>query len=90
MLETNTGIRPKVLGRKNVRKLINDAMLKLDQEDYEILYELYFKNTSIHQLSKQLGIARPAVRYRKQKALHHLKSIITKEASKEKTKESLK
>jgi hypothetical protein len=45
------------------RKLINGAMLKLDKEDYNLLYELYFKNTSIHQLSKNLGISRPAVRW---------------------------
>jgi DNA-directed RNA polymerase specialized sigma subunit len=61
-------------------------MLKLDKEDYDILYELYFNKTSIHQLAKNLGIARPAVRYRKQKALHHLKSIITKEVGKKKQK----
>ena len=64
-------------------------MLKLDKDDYDILYELYFKNTSIHQLSKQLDIARPAVRWRRDKALNHLKFIITKEAGKEKTKKLL-
>jgi predicted DNA binding protein len=51
-------------------------MLKLEKEDYDILYELYFKNTSIHQLSKQLGIARPAVRYKRDKAIKQLKEII--------------
>jgi RNA polymerase sigma factor (sigma-70 family) len=73
MLKMNTGMR-----RKNIRKLINNAMLKLDKEDYEILYELYFKNTSIRQLSKNLGIARSAVRYRRDKALKQLKKIILK------------
>jgi DNA-directed RNA polymerase specialized sigma subunit len=63
---------------KRVRKLINNAMLKLDKEDYEILYELYFKNTSIHQLSKNLGIARPAVRWRRDKALKRVKEVILK------------
>jgi len=88
MLKTNTGIKLRVLRRKNInplnrsvnfkriRKLINDAMLKLEKEDYDILYELYFKNTSIHQLSKQLGIARPAVRYKRDKAIKQLKEII--------------
>jgi len=72
----NTGIRHKALRRKNIRKLINDAMFKLDKEDYDILYELYFNNTSIHQLSKQLGIARTTVRWRRDKALKQLKKII--------------
>jgi len=53
-------------------------MFKLDKEDYDILYELYFNNTSIHQLSKKLGISKPAVRYHRDKALKHLKEIILK------------
>jgi len=53
-------------------------MLKLDKDDYDILYELYFKNTSIHQLSKNLDIARPAVRWRRDKALERLKENILK------------
>jgi len=91
MLGKNTGIKhpkPKVLRRKNInhkysdykgiKKLINDTMLKLDKEDYDILYGLYFKNTSIHQLSKNLGVSRPAVRWRRDKALKQLKEIILK------------
>ena len=77
MLKTNTGTKPKVF--RNIRKLINGAILKLDKEDYEILYELYFKNISIHQLSKQLGIARTTVRWRRDKALKKLKKIILRE-----------
>jgi hypothetical protein len=87
MLKMNTGIKSRLLGRKKVRKLINDAMLKLDKEDYDILYELYFKNTSIHQLSKQLGISRPAVRWRRDKALGRLKVLI-KEYSRKKNLEN--
>lgn len=63
---------------KRVRKLINNAMLKLNKEDYEILYELYFKNTSIRQLSKQLGVGRTTVRWRRDKALKQLKKVILK------------
>jgi DNA-directed RNA polymerase specialized sigma subunit len=77
----NTGIKhpkPRALRRKKVEKLINDAMLKLDKADYDILYELYFNHASIHQLSKKLGISRPAVRYRRDKALKRLKEIILK------------
>ena len=73
MLKMNTGIRHKAL-----RHIINNAILKLDKDDYDILYELYFKHTSIHRLSKNLGIARPAVRYHRDKALKHLKEIILK------------
>ena len=51
-------------------------MDKLDKDDYEILYELYFNNASIHQLSKKLGISRSTVRYRRDKAIKQLKKII--------------
>lgn len=50
-------------------------MLKFNKGDYDILYELYFKNTSIHQLSKKFGISCSTVRYRRDKALKQLKEI---------------
>ena len=78
MLKMNIGRKPRALRRKKVEKLINNAMLKLNKADYDILYELYFNHTSVHQLSKQLGISRPAVRYRRDKALKELKEIIEK------------
>jgi RNA polymerase sigma factor (sigma-70 family) len=56
-----------------------NAMLELDKEDYEILYELYFKHTSVHQLSKQLGISRAGVRWRRKKAIKNLKEIVLKQ-----------
>jgi RNA polymerase sigma factor (sigma-70 family) len=65
---------------KSIKSIVDNAMLELPKDDYEILYELYFKNTSIHQLAKKLGITRPAVRYRRDKALERLKKIILKQA----------
>ena len=73
MQEANTGIKPKAL-----RDVINNAMLELDKEDYEILYELYFKHTSVHQLGRSLGITCKAIRWRRDKALKQLKKIILK------------
>jgi len=71
----NTGRRYKTNTGKY--KMYN-AMLELKKEDYEILYELYFNNTSIHQLSKNLGITCKAIRWRRDKALKQLKKIILK------------
>ena len=76
MLKMNTGRRYKTNTGKY--KMYN-AMLELDKEDYEILYELYFKNATIHQLAEKLGISRPTVRYRRDKALKKLREIILKE-----------
>jgi len=66
MLKMNTGRRYKTNTGKY--KMYN-AMLELKKEGYDILYELYFNNTSIHQLSKNLGITCKAIRWRMDKAL---------------------
>ena len=63
----------KLMQRKRIKKFLHSAINKLDKDDYEILYELYFNNTSIHQLSKKFGISRSTVRYRRNKALKQLK-----------------
>jgi len=76
MLKMNTGRRYKTNTGKY--KMYN-AMLELKKEDYEILYELYFKNTSIHQLSKKLSVFRSTVRWRRDKALERLEGIIKKQ-----------
>jgi len=68
----------KVMRRKRIKKFIKGAVNKPDKDDYEILYELYFNNASIHQLSKKLGIPRSTLRYRKDKAIRNLKEIISK------------
>jgi len=62
-----------------LKKTINDAMLKLDKDNYKIIYELYFNHTSIRQLSKKLGISRSGIRYRRAKALKQLKGIISRQ-----------
>jgi len=62
--------------KRNIEEIIQSAMSKLNDDDYNILYEIYFKHTSIHKLSKKLGISRPAIRYRKNRALRELKKII--------------
>ena len=79
MRRTNTNIKQTSrIKAKEIKRIIYNAMLKLSEEDYEILHELYFNRISIHQLSKQLGISRPSVRWRRDRALTNLKKIITK------------
>ncbi len=73
-MNTNTRLQP-----KEIKKLVNDAMLELDRSNYKILYELYFNDTSIHQLSKKLGVSRHMIRYLKTKALKQLKNIILRQ-----------
>ena len=70
----NTGTKGVgAMRRKRIKKFIKGAINKLDEEDYKILYELYFNNASIHQLSKKLAISRSTVRYKRDRALKQLK-----------------
>ena len=73
-MNTDTRFQP-----EEIKKLVNDAMLELDRSNYKILYELYFNDTSIHRLSKKLGISRGMIRYLKTKALKQLKNIILRQ-----------
>jgi len=69
---------PALLTPKQKSKLIHEALKKLSEEDRELIEALYFENTSIHKLAKQLGISRAAVRYRKRRVIKQLKEIIIK------------
>ena len=80
MPEMNTNTR---LQSKEIKKIVNDAMVELDRSNYKILNELYFNDNSIHQLSKKFGISRSGIRYRKTKALKQLKNIILRQAGAE-------
>jgi RNA polymerase sigma factor (sigma-70 family) len=64
------------LNQEDIKELVNSAMHKLDKEDRKILRALYFKNTSINQLSKNLGISRSTAKYLRNRALNNLKKII--------------
>ena len=65
--------------QKRYKKALHSAVNKLDSDDYEVITELYFINASIYQLSKKLGLSRPAVRYRRKRAIKSLKEIISKQ-----------
>ena len=69
----------KPLTGAEVKRLVGEAMEALKEErpeDYALLYELYFKHTSLHTLSRTLRIPRSTLRYRKRLALAHIKQII--------------
>jgi DNA-directed RNA polymerase specialized sigma subunit len=67
-----------IVNQEDIKEIINSGMRKLEKKDHEILYELYYNNTSLHQLSKKLGADRSTLRYRRGRALNNLKKIITK------------
>jgi DNA-directed RNA polymerase specialized sigma subunit len=68
----------KNLSKKKINALVDFAMLQLQKDDYEIINGLFFKHMTVYQLTKELGIPRSTVRYRRDKALKQLKKIILK------------
>jgi DNA-directed RNA polymerase specialized sigma subunit len=76
----------KNLSKKKINALVDFAMLQLQKDDYEIINGLFFKHMTVYQLTKELGIPRSTVRYRRDKALKQLKKIILKNQMKKLTK----
>jgi DNA-directed RNA polymerase specialized sigma subunit len=68
----------KNLSKKKINALVDFAMLQLQKDDYEIINGLFFRHMTVYQLTKELGIPRSTVRYRRDKALKQLKKIILK------------
>ncbi|MGC8757813.1 MAG: sigma factor-like helix-turn-helix DNA-binding protein [Caldisericaceae bacterium] len=65
-----------LLAPEEKSKLIHEALAKLSEEDRSLIEALYFENISVHKLTKQLGVSRATIRYRKRRALVNLKSIL--------------
>jgi len=55
---------------------VSSALARLDKRDYEIIYECILITLRYNALSRKLGVARSTVRYRRDKALKHLRQII--------------
>ena len=72
----------KNLSKKKINALVDFAMLQLQKDDYEIINGLFFKHMTVYQLTKELGIPRSTVRYRRDKALKQLKKIILRKITK--------
>lgn len=70
---------PALLTPEQKSKLIHEALAKLSEEDRALITALYFENVSIHKLAKQLGISRPTVRWRRERALKRLKEVINEQ-----------
>ena len=61
---------------RQTKDLMSNAIELLQENEQEIIKAIYFENTSLHALSRTLKIPRSTLRYRKKKALLHLKTII--------------
>jgi RNA polymerase sigma factor (sigma-70 family) len=62
-----------------MNRLIHKAIERLNDDDKELISELYFKHVSVNKLSKKYAIPRSTIRYRRDKALAKLKEIVDRE-----------
>ncbi|MGC8758233.1 MAG: sigma factor-like helix-turn-helix DNA-binding protein [Caldisericaceae bacterium] len=72
---------PALLTSEQKSKLIHEALAKLPEEERALITAFYFENISIHKLARQLGVSRPAIRYRRRRALQLMKKMIRKSES---------
>jgi len=75
LIKKQTLLNMEMLNQEDIKEFINTAMHKLDKEDRKIFRALYFKNISIHQLSKNLVISCSTARYMRDKALNNLRKL---------------
>ncbi len=57
------------------------AMSELNPEDYNIIYRLYFCNTSLRKLSQETGIALSTLHYKHHAILQKLRSCMNNKSS---------
>jgi len=60
---------------------LHTALSELNAEDYNIIYRLYFCNTSLRKLSQEMGIALSTLHYRHHAILHKLQSCMNNKRS---------
>ena len=74
-------VKMKKLSNRQMKRLVQEVLLELSEEDRALITALYFDNVSVHKLAKELGISRPAVRYRRKRALDKMRAIIERKKS---------
>ena len=61
---------------ESASRALNRNIKKLPGKEREVLEKLYLEHKTIYAASKELKISRSTVRYRKHKAIEHLKTEI--------------
>ncbi len=61
---------------KSAEEAFNRNMKKLSEKEREVIEKLYLEGKTIYAASKELKISRSTVRYRRHKAIEHLKREI--------------
>ena len=62
--------------RKNEIEELKKALLKLDNEEYKMIRELFFKEKTVREYAKVLGLPYATVQYKKKQVLKKLKNLM--------------
>lgn len=62
--------------RKNEIEELKKALLKLDNDEYKMIRELFFKEKTVREYAKVLGLPYATVQYKKKQVLKKLKNLM--------------
>ena len=61
---------------KNEIEELKKALLKLDNDEYKMIRELFFKEKTVREYAKVLGLPYATVQYKKKQVLKKLKNLM--------------
>ena len=62
--------------KKNEIEELKKALLKLDNDEYKMIRELFFKEKTVREYAKVLGLPYATVQYKKKQLLKKLKNLM--------------
>ena len=62
--------------KKNEIEELKKALLKLDNDEYKMIRELFFKDKTVREYAKVLGLPYATVQYKKKQVLKKLKNLM--------------
>ena len=62
--------------KKNEIEELKKALLKLDNDEYKMIRELFFKEKTVREYAKVLGLPYATVQYKKKQVLKKLKNLM--------------
>jgi len=68
----------RLLGGVTDEQMLYDAIGELNPKQQELIFSVFFKNTSISEIARRSGVSQPAISQRVQTAINKLKKLLPK------------
>ncbi|AEZ62251.1 DNA-directed RNA polymerase specialized sigma subunit [Streptococcus infantarius subsp. infantarius] len=65
-----------IIEKKEQLQLLYDALLKLKEDEFKLINELFFQEKTLSEVSKSLEVSITTIARRRDKILNHLKKIL--------------